>query len=33
MTTTQLFAFGILPIAVAALGWAIALWHNRTIRH
>lgn len=32
MTGTQLFAFVILPAAVAALGWGVAWWHDRTVR-
>ena len=32
MTGTQLFAFVILPITVAALGWAAALLHDRLLR-
>lgn len=32
MTDTQLFAFVILPIVVAALGWGVVLWHNHWIK-
>ena len=32
MTGTQLFAFVILPIAIAALGWDAALLHDRLTR-
>lgn len=32
MTDTQLFAFVILPVVVAALGWGVALWRNRWIK-
>jgi hypothetical protein len=32
MTDTQVFAFVVLPIVVAGLGWAIALIHNRWAR-
>lgn len=34
MTSTQVFAFIILPIVVAGLGWGVALWNDRTVhRH
>jgi hypothetical protein len=36
VTDTQLFAFVILPIVVAALGWAIVLlneWYNKRHPH
>ncbi|AEO49240.1 hypothetical protein F11_13890 [Rhodospirillum rubrum F11] len=29
MTNTQLFAFVVLPVIVALLGWGAALWHER----
>lgn len=32
MTDTQLFAFVILPVVVAALGWGVVLWHNHWIK-
>lgn len=32
MTGTQLFAFVILPITIAALGWVVALLHDRLTR-
>lgn len=32
MTGTQLFAFVILPVVVAGLGWSIALLHDRANR-
>lgn len=33
MTGTQIFAFIILPIVVAGLGWGVALLHARSARH
>lgn len=33
MNAYELFAFVILPIALAAAGWAVVLVHERVARH